>query len=425
MNDINHDVAYLDRCCLLIEKKLNWRPSSEWRNYEFTALSEAILDTTGVNLSTTTLKRVFGKLKYDSLPSSVTLNALASYVGFASWMDFKSNAGRTVTVSIPLTKEKSSQSTRYWLVGIVGAVICALPFIFLSGSSSASVTDANAIIFTSKPLAAGLPNSVVFNVDLKENSAENIIIQQSWDSTKTIRVQKGQREATGIYYYPGFFSARLILDGKTVKQHPLFIKAERWMATIDHQPIPTYLKRGELTFDDQIGISEPVMASIRKLQTPTYLTYHLVRPFVDTHSDHFQLQATIKHIYSEGPAVCQTAKVFVLCSDGAFIIPFTIPGCVSDVNLKLNDNYLPGKSNDLSSFGADLSDWSDFKLVVENRRAKIFLGDKLIHESAYKKDAGDVVGIRFSFLGAGEVKNIKLINGKGKITYALISPDNP
>src|ERR1041385_5948278 len=87
---MEHDTEYLQLCTRLIEEKLNWRPADEWRNYEFTELSEKILDATGVNLSATTLKRVFGKLKYDSLPSSATLNALAAFLGYSSWMDFKS-----------------------------------------------------------------------------------------------------------------------------------------------------------------------------------------------------------------------------------------------------------------------------------------------------------------------------------------------
>src|SRR4030095_12779515 len=88
---MNHDTEYLQLYIQLVEQKLNWRTADEWRNYEFTELSEKILDATNVNLSATTLKRIFGKLKYESLPSSATLNALAAFLGYTSWMDFKSN----------------------------------------------------------------------------------------------------------------------------------------------------------------------------------------------------------------------------------------------------------------------------------------------------------------------------------------------
>ncbi|WPQ63248.1 hypothetical protein SIO70_00025 [Chitinophaga sancti] len=48
----------------LIETRLNWGKSSEWTNYDFEKLSVAIQDKTGVTLSVTTLKRLWGKLKY-------------------------------------------------------------------------------------------------------------------------------------------------------------------------------------------------------------------------------------------------------------------------------------------------------------------------------------------------------------------------
>jgi hypothetical protein len=88
------------------------------------------------------------------------------------------------------------------------------------------------------------------------------------------------------------------------------------------------------------------------------------------------------------------------------------------VNLKANDNYLDGRSNDLSSFSADLSDWTNIKLEVKYRVMKIFLNDKLIREETYKEDAGEVVGLRFSFLGAGAVKGLKLIDGIGNCQYS-------
>ena len=418
---MNHDTEYLQLCITLIEQKLNWRPADEWRNYEFTGLSEKILDVTSVNLSATTLKRIFGKLKYESLPSSATLNALAAFLGYASWMDFKSKQ--------PLNKQEPGKTTtarkkfllqhKVWPMTAVAAVIIViLAFTFLSGKSVQPLRNEKEIVFTSKPLAIGLPNSVVFNVDLKGNKPNKIVIQQSWDSTRTVTLQPGQKEATGIYYLPGYFRAKLILDGKIIKEHDLFIRSDNWIATIDHQPIPTYIKKDNLFLKDEMAVSENVLKEIKKITEPTWLTYHLVKPFGGLQSDNFTLESSIKNTFAEGPAVCKTAKVFVLCSKGAFIIPFTIPGCTSDINLMANDHYLDGNSNDLSSFSADLSEWASVKVEVKDRVMKIFLNDKLVRQETYKADAGEVVGIRFSFLGAGAVKNVKLLNGKEEKVYA-------
>src|SRR5258705_8199267 len=122
----NHDAEYLQLCIRLIEQKLNWRPADEWRNYEFTELSEKILDSTGVNLSATTLKRIFGKLKYESLPSSATLNALSAFIGYESWMDFKSKqalAKPAIAKATTLVGKKFLLKLKVWPMTAAAVVI--------------------------------------------------------------------------------------------------------------------------------------------------------------------------------------------------------------------------------------------------------------------------------------------------------------
>jgi hypothetical protein len=418
MNQSNHDTEHLLRCRLLIEEKLRWPPATEWRHYEFTELGEKILDATGVHLSATTLKRLFGKLKYDSSPSSATLNALATYLGYSSWADFKSIKTVATAPTLPPIKSTPIARRKAWIAGVaVMTVFAVVALLFMFGRSSSTIHDSASIVFASKPLAAGLPNSVVFRIDLKGNRPGSTIIQQSWDSTKTITLEHGQTEATGIYYFPGYFRAKLILDGQIVKEHDLFIRSNDWMATIDHLPVPTYLKPGELRFDQGMTTSESVLPAIKSENKPLFTTYHLVRPFDSLSSNNFSLETAIQNKYGEDAAICKTAKIFILCSKGAFIIPFTIPGCASDINLKLNDRYLEGKSNDLSSLCGDMSLLSEIKIEVRNKRVKIFLRDKLVREDAYTEGAGEIVGLRFSFLGTGMVKYVRLTDATGRVIY--------
>ena len=135
---MDHDTEYLQLCIRLIEQKLNWRPAEEWRNYEFMELCEKILDATSVNLSATTLKRIFGKLKYESLPSSATLNALAAFLGYGSWMDFKSKQplNKQVVEKKATTGKKFLLQQKVWPMTAAAAVIIViLAFTFLSGKS--------------------------------------------------------------------------------------------------------------------------------------------------------------------------------------------------------------------------------------------------------------------------------------------------
>src|ERR1700722_19339651 len=71
----------------MFEEKTGWGNSDTWTNQDFLQLSELIRDETGITLSHVTLKRVWGKVKYDSLPNTHTLNTLAQFLGFDNWRD--------------------------------------------------------------------------------------------------------------------------------------------------------------------------------------------------------------------------------------------------------------------------------------------------------------------------------------------------
>ncbi len=88
MNNNKEDV-YIRQCMDLIEARWQRGPSAEWKSYDFEKLSDEIFDATGISLSISTLKRLFGKVTYNNLPTVNTLNTLARFVGFEDWNAFK------------------------------------------------------------------------------------------------------------------------------------------------------------------------------------------------------------------------------------------------------------------------------------------------------------------------------------------------
>ncbi|MCL6220293.1 hypothetical protein [Zunongwangia pacifica] len=72
----------LSKCLKKIERKLNWVASEQWQQKHFESLSELIFEKNKVRLSPLTLKRLWGKTKYDSNPSASTLDALARFLDY-------------------------------------------------------------------------------------------------------------------------------------------------------------------------------------------------------------------------------------------------------------------------------------------------------------------------------------------------------
>ncbi len=400
------DFDLIGKCLLQIEEKLDWGSSATWHNEVFIELSKIIHEETNVLLSPTTLKRVWGKVNYNSNPSINTLNTLAQFTGRLNWRDFKNNVGQR-----PIPNKQSNYSfpqLKVLGVTLFLAVLVASFLIAMKTNDSKHINhDFTNITFSSRPIASGLPNSVVFDFDLQGIDSDSIYIQQFWDVTKTIKLNAQQSQATGQYYFPGYFRAKLLVDGIIGKEHDLFIKSEGWLGTIDYDPIPKYFNEA-MILKDHLRLPENALNEISLQEKPLVSSFHYVDDLGEISGDNFSLETSMRNVYNDKWAVCSSTRIVILGTEGAMIIPFSIPGCVSEIGLLLNDVYLSGKEHDLSMFGTDLSQFQNFKLQVENKEIWVTIDGEIIFEGKYNDSMGKVVGIRYRFLGAGELKQLKL-----------------
>lgn len=265
------DEVLIENCKKLVEEKTGWGKSENWSSQDFGELSQQIFEATGVTLSVTTLKRIWGKVKYESAPTVTTLNTLARFVGFEHWRAFRQIQFSENAISIPediilVRKPVSAQeatlvSSRprksYLLpMTIVGLFLLTAVVGYLSLSKANIQSKAQSGIYrfaSRKMLNVGVPNSVVFDYDASGAPVDSIFIQQSWDKLLSTRVPKNQTQHTSIYYYPGFFQAKLRVGNQVVKEHNVFIKTDGWLSMIEQKPVPVYFKKDEVTKNDLSG----------------------------------------------------------------------------------------------------------------------------------------------------------------------------
>ncbi|WP_106791369.1 hypothetical protein [Aquimarina sp. Aq78] len=402
------------KCLLEIEEKLKWGNSDQWHNDVFVELSESIQQNTGILLSPTTLKRVWGKVNYKSAPSISTLNTLSQFAGYANWRDFKNKND----IKKPSWVEKKiTQNLGVIMVSASVMTVVFISFYSMIGTKNDTIidTDFSKITFSSRPITEGLPNSVVFDFDLNTIKSDSIYIQQFWDVTKTIKIRPGQKKATGIYYFPGYFGAKLLVNGQIIKEHDLFITSNSWMSTIDYKPIPKYVPNTDL-LRDKLSFSNIILNEIKSTTEPVVSTFHLVKDFGAVSGDNIRIKTSVRNLYREKWAVCQKLRIVILGTNGALIVPFSIPGCVSDINVMLNDVYLRGKEHDLSAFGVDFSDFRAIDINIKEKKVAVFIDDKEIYSRQYNKSIGKFVGIRYRFLGAGEVSYLNITEGPDEKT---------
>lgn len=382
-------------------KYLSWGPVTEWHSSMFTELSEKIFDKCQIMLSPATLKRFFGVVNHDGLPSITTLEALAQYIGYKNYRTFK--------LSIPGRRSYGTSLPKKSLYVSAGFLIALVIIVVIGTKLPEDPKLLETINFSSRPVTNTYPNSVVFDFDLKNISSDSIHIQQYWDVTKTVILNREQKQATGIYYFPGYFRAKLMVDGKAVKEHDLFLRSNGWLGTIEYEPVPKYfmplsIERAILTYPKELA------REIKNSSEPLISVYNYIDDLGNISGDNFTLKASIRTTFNEIWAVCQASRIYIIGTTGAMIIPFSKIGCSSDNNLMLNDVYLSGKEHDLSAFATELNKFTDVEISVNEKVFILSINDSEVYRKEYRQSMGMVVGLRFKFLGLGEVKSFTLLD---------------
>ena len=412
--------TYIVRLKQQIEEKLAWGNSTQWTHQDFDTLSERIWEDTEVKLSATTLKRVWGKVSYQSSPTTSTLNALARFAGYDHWRDF---VGQHEEVQPSEYLSPASPSTLWWtkrrMAVFVGLPLLMVVLLFFNRwINRTDAIDGSMISFSSEPVTQGLPNTVVFHYDVSQVPSENIAIQQSWDKRLRTPVARESAIHTSTYYYPGYFRAKLLVNDRMVQEHDLYIESDGWMTIAEAAPVPNYLPSGS-SVDGQMQVATELLRQQELLtrdEVP-WINYYYVQDFGELSANNFTLETRIRNDFKQGEAVCQTSQVNVICSKGHFALPLSIPGCVGQLMMAMGKERISGASHDLSALGTNLSEWQTLRCEVQDRQVRLFLNDQIVYEGAYADNVGKVVGLRYRFHGPGAIDYVRLSDEAGETVY--------
>ena len=409
--ELETDDIALERCKSKIEEELGWGDSSRWHTTDYETLSARIHERTGVTLSIATLKRLWGKIRYDSKPTPTTLNTLAQYLGYESWRSFRvseeANRKKIVTVTAKKTVNK--------LVWFIPTIVLAL-IAFLLIPKDRKV-DASLFSFTSKKVVDfGVPNTVVFDYDATAASPDDsIFIQQSWDTRLSRLVKRDQRQHTSMYYIPGFFEAKLVVNKQVVKEHNLLIKTDGWLPLVEQPNSPVYFKSTDAIHGGilQLPLETIQAANIEMQPVAPWTAYYNVRDFGELMSDDMVFETALKNDYATGSNPCQYVEIRLQFEGPAVLIPLSSKGCVSTIGIAGTD----GTQRDLSAFGSDFKDWVNVKCVVKDKIAEIFVDNVSAIRLRVTGGRARMVEIGYRFQGTGSVDFVKLSNNSGKVFY--------
>ncbi|MGC4038998.1 MAG: hypothetical protein QM764_23775 [Chitinophagaceae bacterium] len=413
----------------LIEQQLQWGQSADWTNYDFEKLSDKVQEVSGIAISVSTLKRIFGRVNYTSAPSLTTLNTLSKFAGFEDWRTFTQSLKEETIVELvadPVTetsKEEPGKKKRHFqLIKIVlpALIILLVGFITLSFFSGKHKRNLSAFQFSSKTmLTEGLPNSVVFDFDASAaEDRDSVFISQTWDTRRKMLINKNDKHHSSIYYYPGYFRAKLMIGDEIVKEHDVQIRTDGWLGLIEAEwgKEPLYFKKEEITRQNEIAIDDSLLRKYNIALSPQPPPVRLYNQ-KDIHGitiDNFTFQTELKSLSNIGANACQRIEVLLQAKNEILIVPLVNKACIGDIYLVAYGFYTDSKKDDLSGFGCDLHEWTKLKIDCKNRHIRFLVNNKEIYSTEITRPAAEIVGVQYRFNGAGEVRNTVLSGADNK-----------
>lgn len=412
----------LQKCIHKIEEKLAWGEGKNWSSADFQQLSDLILQNTKVLLSSSTLKRVWGRVKYDGKPTTSTLNALAQFIGYENWRAFTVHEkNSTPYEDAPQQKVRRKKTFILWSLGAIALSFLVFSFFYKTDkdhSPSSQPLPAKDFMFSSQPVVRSIPNSVVFTYDASKAPDDSIFIQQNWDPRRREKVSKENTKHTSIYYEPGYYTAKLVVSNQVVSEHPLLIPTAGWLGTIDHSPIPIYLKQHEFVRKKELNASiSNVLTYVNPKVEQSMVKYFNVGNFEPVTVADFSFTSAIKNNYSDGNNACQLSQIMLITDNMPIVIPLSAKGCVSTLNIMSVDQAVSGKNADLSKFGVNFANWVNVRCASNGRKIQYYINNDLAYELPLVSKNTKIVGLAFMFNGTGAVKKVELRN-KDRIVFA-------
>lgn len=420
-NETDSEKKYIELIVQQIASTLQLGVPDDWQQRDFENLSLQIEEKTGISLSVSTLKRLT-KSQFQNIPQKNTLNALAQFLDYKNWYEYKASNPMQICSGEAKKKRKIKLNWNKSIFYIAVATLVLLFTLLLIFKSQPAQSYAEAKFSSRKNVGEGVPNTVIFDYDISMYDFDSAFIQQSWDVRRRAEIKKNERYSTSVYYYPGFHRAKLIINDKLVKEIPVYITTAGWLSVIQTPKsdlIPIYVNENCIA-DGQLYMSPEIVKkyNVDLSENQHFTSFYFVSDDFHGDSDNFTFETRVKNSRDEGGIVCQNVEISIFGENGRHMMQLCDPGCIGQLYLKFGMYYISGKNNDFSMFGTDLNNWNDVKMIFRNKLVTIFLNGVEIYRTSYEDSKGPIKGIFYRFAGSGAVDYAHLYDTDGNLTFS-------
>ena len=400
------------KCC---ENRFNHGLAADWKHSDFNELNREILRDTDVNISPSTLKRIFGKVSVDDdyIPQLATVDALKKY-GKYSELENTVPALPSVVESNPIIRTRKFKPLRIILPVLVVVIGLLTWQLFQTKNISGNIKLIRK--------EGQLPATAVFELQLPKT--EDSLFVNFGDKSPILYIRPGEKMAAHIYYFPGVFTVSFQTRKQVIATASAFINSDGWIGFACHRqddiPIRFFafpaVKNGN---DSLFQVSNNQLAKMG-LDTTGPILSRLSNYTPVAHSaDDFIFETTFKNTLPEKGVFCRSTQFQISGSNSMIRFKWVNAGCSQRVLNVVSEKTFKGATDDLSQFVLNLNQWNTVKLVNHNRQVILYVNGKQIFTGAYQKSLGDIKGLFLEFEGTGWVKTCELKTIDGKPLYHL------
>lgn len=423
---------HLDMVCRYVAGNFGNPEIGSWTNGDYIRLSSILSRHTEIQLSPSTLKRIFGKLKTTEryYPQKATRDGLAQYAGFGDWDDFvskhprpsRSGDAQVAENPGPPTKLPQPRAPRisWWPALILMAGACAIfGWQWLKKMKPVHIRPAGAQLICSNPVGDN-PHSAVFRLQLPDNfkGDKDRFVIAFGDGERDKPIRPGA-VLTHYYEKPGRFYATLKYDSRPVDTVPVYLKTEGWTATASSLNDTTRVYPLE-TPEFGTGGMYTTPAALFASGIDTLHTFFV--DFVNTQEwdvtgDDVELTARLTTSRLRPGIRCSQVMITLYGEASGHEMLLLKPGCVSWAHLVFSEKQTNGSQDDLSPVGTDLSGGGTVHLRIQKQHVELTVNDKPLYNITYEQPVGKLYGIRISFAGIGSIQHVMLKRPDGEVVF--------
>ena len=447
------EVLYIAKCLRLIERKVKLGSSRQWTYEDYKIIQKLIFEASSINLSTHTLERLYGKLKIHKnyKPQADTKNALAVFLGYADWENFKVenpiNSKKSIELTEPNIKSDQSEpgsddvlfepilneNENYEIltpvtrakfrfgkkpkiqVSLFLAALSILVLAFVFARVNRKPAQGKITFKVENPLGAA-PHTAKFIHDLSGLQGDNFSIIVS-GNTDTLKLSKTQKFSYRTLLSPGWFTAYLLSDKKIIAKSDFYVKTAGWRVEYFAEGHRWPLPQAALGSAGKLYTPQSLLPdSLKKKYNYYLMSYSNIREF-NVSGDNMSFETRFRNTLREGNQLCNDMWFQLFGTAGVIKIHFLTIGCTGYVTMTFGEKKLMGSMQNLNPMGIDIQNWRKARLEVINKNVYIYVDGSLIYKTNYSRSLGPIIGIEVSSKTSGETDYVKLYNFRKELVY--------